>query len=94
MVCCVLVIVVCCHGLQERRPTAGSAGVADFSSNIVIIFSGFTRRNFRSRNSFENPRVPGHVASLAEFGVNRVSHHSLPFTRNCAHSFVKIVMLA
>ena len=86
MVYCGPVIVVCCHGLQERRPTAGSAGVADFS----VIFFGFSRRNFRSRNSFENPRVPGHVASLAEFGVNRVSHHSSPFTRNCAHSFVKI----
>ena len=69
---------------------SGSAGVADFS-----YFSfGFSRRNFCSRGSFENPRVPVHVASLAEFGVNRVSHHSSPFTRNCAHSFVKIVMLA
>ena len=89
MVYCVLVIVVCCHGLQERRPTAGSAGVADFSS-IIVIFFGFSRRNFCSRDSFENPRVPEHLASLAEFGVNRVSHHSLPFTRNCAYSFVKI----
>ena len=65
---------------------SGSAGVADFS-----YFSfGFSRRNFCSRDSFENPRVPVHVASLAEFGVNRVSHHSLPFTRNCAYSFVKM----
>ena len=64
----------------------GSAGVADFS-----YFSfGFLRRNFCSRDSFENPRVPVHVASLAEFDLNRVSHHSLPFTRNCAYSFVKI----
>ena len=93
MVYCVLVIVVCCHGLQKRRPTAGSAGVADFSYFSYFSF-GFSRRNFCSRDSFENPRVPVHVASLAEFGVNRVSHHSLPFTRNCAHSFVKIVMLA
>ena len=38
----------------------------------------------------ENPRVPEHEASLAEFGVNRVSHHSSPFTRNFAYSFVKI----
>ena len=65
---------------------SGSAGVADFS-----YFSfGFSRRNFCSRDSFENPRVPVHVASLGEFAVNRVSHHSLPFTRNCAYSFVKI----
>ena len=86
MVYCVLVIVVCCHGLQERRPTAGSAGVADFS-----YFSfGFLRRNFCSRDSFENPRVPVHVASLAEFCVNRVSHHSSPFTRFCHYRFVKI----
>ena len=86
MVYCVQVIVVCCHGLQERRPTAGSAGVADFS-----YFSfGFSRRNFCSRDSFENPRVPVHVASLAEFGVNRVSHHSSPFTRFFASRFVKM----
>ena len=83
MVYCVLVIVVCCHGLQERRPTAGSAGVADF-------FFGFSRRNFCSRDSFENPRVPEHEASLAEFGVNRVSHHSSPFTRFFAYGFVKM----
>ena len=57
---------------------------------IDVFFSGFSRRNFCSRDSFENPRVPVHVASLAEFGVNRVSHHSLPFTRNCAYSFVKM----
>ena len=41
MVHCVLVIVVCCHGLQERRPTAGSAGVADFSVIHVNFFRVF-----------------------------------------------------
>ena len=86
MVYCVLVIVVCCHGLQERRPTA----VARVLQIFRFFSFGFLRRNFCSRDSFENPRVPVHVASLAEFGVNRVSHHSLPFTRNCAHSFVKM----
>ena len=91
MVYCVLVIVVCCHGLQERRPTAGSAGVADFSVIHVNFFRVFAPYgNFRSRNSFENPRVPVHATSLAEFGVNRVSHHSLPFTRFFASRFVKI----
>ena len=41
MVYCVLVIVVYCHGLQERRPTAGSAGVADFSLIDVFFFRVF-----------------------------------------------------
>ena len=41
MVYCVLVIVVYCHGLQERRPTAGSAGVADFSVIHVNFFRVF-----------------------------------------------------
>ena len=90
MVYCGPVIVVYCHGLQERRPTA----VARVLQVFRIFFFGFSRRNFCSRDSFENPRVPDHAASLAEFGVNRFSHHSSPFTRNCAHSFVKIVMLA
>ena len=56
----------------------------------MYFFFGFSRRNFCSRDSFENPRVPEHAASLAEFGVNRVSHHSLPFTRFFAYSFVKM----
>ena len=63
MVYCGHVIVVCCHGLQERRPTAGSAGVADFSL-IDVFFFGFSRRDFCSRDSFENPRPPGHIPSL------------------------------
>ena len=46
MVYCVLVIVVCCHGFQERRPTAGSAGVADFSLIDVFFFAGFRAVTF------------------------------------------------
>ena len=38
MVYCGQVIVVYCHGLQERRPTAGSAGVADFSGFRAVTF--------------------------------------------------------
>ena len=41
MVYCGQVIVVYCHGLQERRPTAGSAGVADFSLIDVFFFRVF-----------------------------------------------------
>ena len=43
---CVQVIVVYCHGLQERPPTAGSAGVADFSLIDVFFFSGFRAVTF------------------------------------------------
>ena len=41
-----LVVMAYCHGLQERRPTAGSAGVADFSSIDVYFFSGFRAVTF------------------------------------------------
>ena len=47
MVYCGPVIVVCCHGLQERRPTAGSVGVADFSVIHVKFFRVFDEENFR-----------------------------------------------